>query len=55
MSMTTAEILERMVSADGWIVVLRSPMSAYKKHIATRPAHGVAIDIFAYEILDDLS
>ncbi len=52
--MTTAEILQRMVSMDGCIVVLRNPTPAYKKHIVVCGADGVAIDILSCEIFDDL-
>jgi hypothetical protein len=54
MSITTAEILRRIVFLDGYIVVLRSPTLAYKKHIAICRADGVAIDFLSYEILDYL-
>jgi hypothetical protein len=54
MSTTIAEILQRMVSVDGWIVALRSPTPAYKKHIAVCRADGVAVDILSSEILDEL-
>ena len=54
MSMTIAEILQRMVSVDGCIVVLRNPTPAYKKHIVVCRADGVAIDTLSCEIFDDL-
>jgi len=54
MSMTTAEILQRMVSMDGCIAVLRSPTPAYKKHIVVCRADGVAIDILSCETFVDL-
>ena len=54
MSMTIAEILQRMVSVDGCIVVLRNPTPAYKKHIVVCRADGVAVDILSCEIFDDL-
>jgi hypothetical protein len=54
MSMTTAEILQRMVSVDGCIVVLRNPTPAYKKHIVVCRADGGVIDNLSCEIFDDL-
>jgi hypothetical protein len=54
MSMTTAEILQRMASVDGCIVVLRNPTPTYKKHIAICRADGGVIDNLSCEIFDDL-
>ncbi|MDR3485655.1 MAG: hypothetical protein P4M05_12190 [Bradyrhizobium sp.] len=54
MSMTTAEILRRMVSVDGCIVTLRAPTPAYKKHIVVCRTDGVVIDTLSCEILGDL-
>ena len=54
MSITTAEILQRMVSMDGCIVVLRNTTPAYEKHIVVGRADGVVIDNLSCEIFDDL-
>lgn len=54
MSMTTAEILQTMISENGHISVLRGPTPEYKEHICVCRADGVATGSLSREILYDL-
>jgi hypothetical protein len=57
MSITTIQILQAMVSEDGYIGVLRGPTYRYKEHISVCRADGQAMRsalVFSRAILNDL-
>jgi hypothetical protein len=57
MSITTIQILQAMVSGDGYIGVLRGPTYRYKEHISVCRADGRAMrsaSVFSRAILKDL-
>lgn len=54
MSTTTTEILQKLVSEHGHIVVLRGPTPKYKEHLSVCRADGIAIGKLSREILNDL-
>jgi hypothetical protein len=53
-SMTTAEILQTMISENGHIAVLRGPTAKYKQHICVCRADGLATGTLSLETLNDL-
>jgi hypothetical protein len=53
MSMTTTEILQRMISEGGQIAVLRGPTPKYKELISVCRGDGVAGGTLSREILND--
>jgi hypothetical protein len=57
MSITIVQILQAMVSEDGYIGVLRGPTYRYKEHISVCRADGRAMrsaSVFSRAILNDL-
>jgi hypothetical protein len=54
MSMTTAEVLQTMISENGHIAVLRGPTAKYRNHLCVCRADGLSIGTLCRETLNDL-